>query len=383
MVDRRRLHHEPTSLSLGARLWNVNWVLVFLVVLIACIGFAMLYSAAGGRLDPWAGRQMQRFAAGCALMLVVALVDIRFWLRFAYVIYGIVLLLLIGVELAGFVGMGARRWLSLGPFFLQPSEMMKIALVLCLARYFHRLDEDQVNRFFALVPPCVMIGIPVLLILRQPDLGTALMIAGGGVVLCFAAGIALWKFAAVAVAGLAAMPVAWQLLHEYQRQRVLTFIEPERDPLGAGYHILQSKIALGSGGVFGKGYMGGTQSHLNFLPEKQTDFIFTMIAEEFGMAGGLFLLAIYAVVIAYGFSIALRCQYQFGRLLALGVTSTLFFYAFINIAMVMGLLPVVGVPLPLISYGGTAMMTLMFGFGLLLGVSVHRDARGERGQGLD
>ena len=373
--------HGP-RLSLGRKLCHLNWGLLFLIALIASIGFAMLYSAAEGSLEPWAGKQIVRFGIGCAIMVVLALTDIRVWLRWAYLIYAVLLVLLVGVEVAGMVGMGARRWIVLGPITLQPSELMKIGLVLALARYFHRLDEDQVNRLYALLPPLLMVAVPAALVLRQPDLGTATMLVAGSAVLFFLAGVRWWKFVLVAALGAAAVPVAWNMLHDYQRQRVLTFLEPERDPLGAGYHIIQSKIALGSGGMFGKGFMQGSQSQLDFLPEKQTDFIFTMLTEELGLAGGLFLLVLYALVIFCCYAIALRSRNQFGRLLGLGVTATFFLYAFINMAMVMGVLPVVGVPLPLVSYGGSALITLQIGFGLLLSVSVHRDVWISRGPGM-
>jgi rod shape determining protein RodA len=353
----------------------ISWPMILLAGLVAGIGFVMLYSAAGGSFDPWADRQMIRFVVGVLLMIGVAIVDLRVWLRNAYFIYLGALLLLIGVEIAGDIGMGAQRWIDLGIFQLQPSELMKVALVLALARYFHSLEAESVRRILPLVPPLLLIIVPALLVLKQPDLGTAGMLIMGGGALFFAAGVRLWKFGVLIAAGLAAVPVAWNLLHDYQKNRVLTFIDPERDPLGAGYHILQSKIAFGSGGVFGKGFLLGTQSHLNFLPEKQTDFIFTMLAEEFGLVGALTLLLIYTVLIAYGFAIAMRSRSHFGRLLALGLTFNLFLFVFINMAMVMGIIPVVGVPLPLISYGGTAMLTVLIGFGLVMSVYVHRDTR--------
>ena len=353
----------------------ISWPMILLAGLVAGIGFVMLYSAAAGSFDPWADRQMIRFVVGVLLMIGVAIVDLRVWLRNAYFIYLGALLLLIGVEIAGDIGMGAQRWIDLGIFQLQPSELMKVALVLALARYFHSLEAESVRRILPLVPPLLLIVVPALLVLKQPDLGTAGMLIMGGGALFFAAGVRLWKFGVLIAAGLAAVPVAWNLLHDYQKNRVLTFIDPERDPLGAGYHILQSKIAFGSGGVFGKGFLLGTQSHLNFLPEKQTDFIFTMLAEEFGLVGALTLLLIYTVLIAYGFAIAMRSRSHFGRLLALGLTFNLFLFVFINMAMVMGIIPVVGVPLPLISYGGTAMLTVLIGFGLVMSVYVHRDSR--------
>jgi rod shape determining protein RodA len=299
----------------------------------------------------------------------------RHWYRSAYWIYGASLTLFIAVDQHGAVGMGAQRWIDLGFMQLQPSEIMKIALVLALARYFHGLSAENSGRLRYLVVPALLVLVPVGLVLKQPDLGTAIMLLAAGAILCFLGGVRLWLFAAAALGGATAAPVAWSFLRDYQKTRLYTFLEPDTDPLGAGYHIMQSKIALGSGGLFGKGFLLGTQSHLSFLPEKQTDFIFTMFAEEFGLVGGLVLLALYVLVIGYAFAIALRSRSQFGRLLGLGIAANFFLYAFINTAMVMGLIPVVGVPLPLISYGGTAMVTVMLGFGLLMNIGIHRDVR--------
>ena len=364
---------NPPSFTVGQKLLHIHWFFVLLVAVVAGIGVAMLYSAANGNFQPWASRQAVRFCFGLFVMLGVALVDVRIWLRFAYAFYGVSLVLLILVEVMGFIGMGAQRWIDLGYFNLQPSELMKIALVLALARYFHGLGMEDIGRPTRLVVPILMVLMPAALVMRQPDLGTALMLvmAGGGIF--FVAGVRLWKFGVLLSFGLGEPPLAWLFLHEYQKQRILTFLNPEADPLGAGYHIIQSKIALGSGGLSGKGYMQGTQGHLRFLPEMQTDFIFTMLAEEFGLIGGLGLLGLYILLLVYGIAISMRSCSHFGRLVGLGVTVTFFLYVFINIAMVMGLIPVVGVPLPLISYGGTAMMTLLIGFGLLMGVWVHRD----------
>ncbi|MGE0713811.1 MAG: rod shape-determining protein RodA [Alphaproteobacteria bacterium] len=365
------------------RIWQVNWGLVLLLGAIAGVGFAMLYSAAGGSFQPWAEKQILRFCIGLAGMIVVALVDLRVWLRLAYVIYLAAFALLVAVEIRGEIGMGAQRWIDFGVIQLQPSEIMKISLVLALARYFNTLDADEIGRPVFLILPTLMVLAPAALVLKQPDLGTAIMLMAGGAAVFFIAGVRLWKFAAALAVVAAVVPIAWEFLRDYQKKRVLTFLNPEADPLGAGYHIIQSKIALGSGGVFGKGFLAGSQAHLNFLPEKQTDFIFTMLAEEWGMVGGLTLLGLYALVIAYGFLIALRSRNQFGRVLALGVSTTLFLYVFINIGMVMGLMPVVGVPLAMVSFGGTAMLTVMFGMGLVMGVYVHRDMeinrRGEAG----
>jgi len=371
------------DLSLKRKLLQVRWLFVLLLCATAGVGGAMLYSAANGNIDPWASRHLLRFAAGLVVMIAAALTDIRLWLRYAYVFYGVALALLGAVEIGGTVGMGARRWIDLGIINLQPSEVMKIAIVLALARYFHGASVEDVGRPTFLVLPLILVAAPSALVLRQPDLGTALMLIMAAGAMFFAAGVRLWKFAAIGLTAVLALPIAWRFMHGYQRQRVLTFLDPESDALGAGYHIIQSKIALGSGGLFGRGFMQGSQSHLNFLPEKQTDFIFTMLAEEFGLVGGLTLLGLYVLILIYGFAIAFSARNQFGQLVALGVTSTFFLYVFINIAMVMGLIPVVGVPLPLISYGGTAMMTLLFGFGLVMSVHVHREVTVGRHGGED
>jgi len=371
------------ELSIAEKLQQITWSMLFFVVLIGVFGFAMLYSAAHS-VDPWAMRQGIRFLFGLAILVAVALVDIRVYLRYAYAIYGLAFMLLVFVDVAGEIGMGAQRWIDLKVIQLQPSEVMKVALVLALARYFHRLSADNIGNPLALIVPIGMVFAPVGLVLMQPDLGTAVMLVLVGAAMFWVAGVRLWKFVLVTLAGVAAVPVAWNFLHDYQKNRILTFLNPESDPLGTGYHITQSKIAMGSGGLIGKGFMKGSQAYLNYLPERQTDFIFAMLSEELGMIGGVLLLLLYTVLFVYGYAIAFNCRNHFGRLLAIGLTINLFCYVFINMAMVMGLLPVVGVPLPLISYGGTAMLTVLFGFGLLMCVYVHRDLKiGQRGLGDD
>jgi len=379
----RFLGLRDVELSLRQKLVGLDWSLITLLFFTVAFGLGVLYSAEGGRVDDVVTRQGVRFGIAACLMFAVALIDIRFWLRYAYAFYAVGCLLLVAVEVMGTIGMGAQRWVDIGIVTIQPSEVMKLALVLALARYFHSRSLEEVRRPLWLVPPLAMTLVPAALVVRQPDLGTALLLLINGIIIFFLAGVRLWKFALVLAAAVGSVPLGWQFLHGYQRDRILTFLDPERDPLGAGYHILQSKIALGAGGVFGRGYLQGTQSHLNFLPEKQTDFIFTMLAEEFGLIGGVLLILLYALLLAYAFAIALRAQNQFGRLLALGVGNMLFIYVFINIAMVTGLVPVVGIPLPLISYGGTAMVSLLVGFGFLLGVSVHRDIVLPRRAGVD
>ena len=370
---------NSAEMTIGQKLLTMSWSFVFIVTLLACVGFAMLYSAAGGAWEPWAERQMIRYPITLAALFFVALVDIRTWFKMAYVFYGIGLVLLVGVEVAGHVGMGAKRWIVLGGFRLQPSEVMKIAMVLALARYFNSVSLHECSQLRTIVGGVMILVLPVLLILRQPDLGTSLMLIMGGAVIFFIAGVRLAWFVSAGLMALAALPIAWHyLLRDYQKQRILTFLSPESDPLGSGYHITQSKIAFGSGGVWGNGFMKGTQSYLNFLPEKQTDFIYTMLAEEFGFVGCLVVLFLFMILIAYGFVIGMRSKNFFGAMVAIGVTTTFSLYVFINIAMIMGLIPVVGVPLPLISYGGTAMMTIMIGFGLLMNVHIHRNVKFDR-----
>ena len=386
MIGGRHLHFRfsGSEMSLREKLWHVSWSFVALITLVCCIGFFTLYSAANGSMEPWADRQMMRFLMGFAVMLSVAMVDIRSWMRWSYGLYALALVLLIAVEAHGTVGMGAQRWIDLGFIQIQPSEIMKIAMVLALARYFHGASYQDVGRPMFLLPALLMVFLPVALVLKQPDLGTAMMLTLASGAIFFLAGVRLWKFGLLIAATAGAVPIAWRFMREYQRQRIVTFLNPENDPLGSGYHILQSKIALGSGGLFGKGFMLGTQSHLNFLPEKQTDFIFTMLAEEWGMIGGVVLVGLYSLILVYGYALSMKSRNHFGRLVGLGLTTTFFLYVFINVAMVMGLVPVVGVPLPLISYGGTAMLTLLFGFGLILSVYIHRDVHiGRRGASDD
>lgn len=377
MFDLRRF--TGRDMKIGDKLLEFNWGFLLLLTVISCIGFAMLYSVADGSFSPWAMKQMIRFAAGAAMMVVVAIIDLRLWMRVAYPMYAVALVLVAAVDIVGFKGMGAQRWLDLGIIQIQPSEVMKVALLLALARYFHGLTLDEVSRIRNLIVPLLLVVVPVGLVVKQPDLGTAILLTISGGTIFFAAGLAWRYFIIGGLAVLGAIPIVWERLHDYQRNRVFTFLDPERDPLGAGYHILQSKIALGSGGLFGKGFMAGTQAHLNFLPEKQTDFIFTMLGEELGFVGGVTLLAFYFIALMFSINVSLQCRNQFGRLLSLGVSVSFFFYIFINTAMVMGLLPVVGVPLPLVSYGGTAMLSLMFAFGLLMSCYIHRNLEIGRG----
>lgn len=370
----------PTR-SLADKWKRLHWGIITMLCWLAAVGVVMHLSVAG---DAWNGQPLShglRFAAVLVVTLLLAMVEVRLWLAIAYPVYAISLLMLIGVELFGAVRMGAQRWLDIGPLSLQPSEIMKVALVLALARYYHQLDARYAARAISLIPPLLMIAAPTTLVMKQPDLGTSLLLAGAGFGLMFLAGIR-WRYIVIAaVAASAAGFWAYEFkLHDYQRDRIATFLDPAADPLGAGYHVTQSKIAIGSAGLLGQGYQKGSQSQLDFLPEKHTDFIFTMITEEFGVVGALAVLGLYAWLLTMTMMVAMHARTLFGRLAAGGVAITLALYVFINTAMVIGLLPVVGIPLPLLSFGGTAMLTIMIGMALVLSVHVHRDySPGSRG----
>lgn len=344
----------------------LNMPLIVITVLLGLIGVMVLYSVAGGDFSPWAWRHATRFAVGLLLMYVIANLDLRTIFNFAYPIYGAIFLLLIGVEFFGDRGMGAQRWIDLGLVTLQPSEFMRFALIMALARYYHTLHRDDVSQPIGLAAPLAMIGLPALLVFAQPDLGSALMLAASGIGVVFLAGVSLrYFFAGIAIV-IAAVPVVWNYLFEYQKERVLVFLDPERDPLGAGYHIIQSKIGIGSGGLFGKGIAQGTQSQLKFLPERHTDFVFAIYAEELGFIGSLMLIFLFAIMIFLMFNIAAQMRHRFSQLTIAGFAFALSIYVTVNLAMVMGLAPVVGVPLPFISYGGTSLMTFMVGLGVIL-----------------
>ncbi|MEM6477932.1 MAG: rod shape-determining protein RodA [Pseudomonadota bacterium] len=371
-----RLQSVPAGLR---KLLALNWPVILLICAIAGIGFMMLYSVAGGDLARWAEPQMQRFALGMTAMFIIAMVPIWFWRNVSALAYLVGVVLLIIVEFAGVTGMGAQRWIDLGFMRLQPSELMKIAMVLFLAAYYDWLPLNKVSRPLWVAVPVVFILLPVFLVLRQPDLGTSILLMAGGGTVMFVAGVH-WAYFATVISGAAGAVFAvfqsrgtsWQLLQDYQYRRIDTFLDPSQDPLGAGYHITQAKIALGSGGWTGRGFMQGTQSRLNFLPEKHTDFIFTTLAEEFGFTGAVSLLLLYALLIGFCVASALSNKDRFSSLLIFGIAATLFFFFAVNMAMVMGLAPVVGVPLPLVSYGGSAMLVLLCGFGLMQSAHVHR-----------
>lgn len=361
--------------SLIQKLGMLHWALIFLICCVMAIGTASLYSAAEGNFEPWASRQIMRFLIGFVAMVMVAIIDVKWWYRLTWPIYITGFILLVVVEIKGHIGMGAQRWINLGFMQVQPSEVMKIAVIMALARHFHGATPEQVKRLTFLIVPALIIIAPVCLVLIQPNLGTSLMIIMAGAGMVFMAGAPLWIFIGGIAAGAASIPIAWMFMHDYQKRRVMTFLDPESDPLGAGYHIAQSKIALGSGGISGKGFLDGSQSRLNFLPEKETDFIFTLWVEEWGMIGGMVLLFLLLLMFIVGLRIALRCRHNFGRYLALGLSINFSLYVFINIAMVMGLIPVVGIPLPLVSYGGTSMLASLIGFGLMMSCHIHRHSK--------
>jgi rod shape determining protein RodA len=366
----------PAGLS---KILHVNWPLFLAIAAVAAVGILQLTSVAGGDFGRWAEPQAKRLVVGLVGMIVVAMVPIWFWRSVSAVAYAAALLMLVAVELAGSVGMGAQRWLDLGVIRIQPSELMKVALVMVLAAYYDWLEPDRTSRPLWVILPLVLIGLPVLLILMQPHLGTAVLTALIGVTMMFLAGLSIWYFVVAALAGggavaavLMSRGTTWQLLHDYQYRRIDTFLDPTADPLGAGYNIIQAKIALGSGAWAGKGFMQGTQSRLNFLPEKHTDFIFTTLGEEFGLVGGLSLLLLYALILFFCISSALQMRDRFSSLLVLGLAASLFYNLVINLAMVMGLAPVVGLPLPFLSYGGSNLMVLLLAFGLVQSAHVHR-----------
>ena len=371
-----RLKLAPVGL---AKVFYIHWALILLITAVAAIGWLMLYSIAGGDIDTWAMPQIKRFGMGMAILFFVAFVPIWFWRSMSGIAYGIAMILLLIVEFFGTVGMGAQRWIDLGFMRLQPSELMKVTLVMMLAAYYDWLDDKKVSRPLWVLLPVVLIIAPTVLVLMQPNLGTSVMLIAAGGAVMFAAGVSFWYFAAVigivggAVAGLfLTRGTPWQFLHDYQYKRIDTFLDPAADPLGAGYNIIQAKIALGSGGWAGKGFMQGTQSRLNFLPEKHTDFIFTTLGEEFGFVGAFSLLILYTLILVFCLIAAMQNRDRFSQLLIIGVAVNFFLYIAVNLSMVMGMAPVVGVPLPLLSYGGSATLVILLAFGLVQSAIVHR-----------
>ena len=366
---------NQSNIPISQRLDQLNWFLISMIAILAFIGFVMLYSAGGGSFQPWLIRQLGFFCLFFPLMLTIAITDIRFWYKFSYAFYFIALAMVATVSIMDQLShnaMGATRWLRLGPIKIQPSEIMKVCTVLALARYFFSIDSESIGKIRYVLPPLLMIAVPAIFIFLQPDLGTAAILIMVGISVLFIAGVKMWKFISVGLAAVLAVPFLWIfLLHDYQKKRIFTFLNPGEDPLGSGYNIIQSKIAIGSGGFFGKGLLSGTQGQLDFLPEKQTDFIFTMLTEELGFIGGVFTIGVYCAIIFTCIKIAMEVKHQYGKLIAIGVVNILFIHMFINMGMVMGIIPVVGAPLPFVSYGGTIMGAMMIGFGMVLNVAAN------------
>ncbi len=351
---------------------QLPWRTILLLLALASFGFIVLYSAAGGSLTPWAGLHMVRFMVFLAMAIILSRLKENFWKTVAFPVFVVVLLMLLGVELMGAVRGGSQRWLSLGLIRIQPSELMKVAIILAVARFYDILPPSQIRSWSAIWPLLVLIGLPCGLIILQPDLGTTITVAVGALTVAFLAGLPIRLFVGGATMVAIMAPVAYFFgLEEYQQRRVTTFLNPENDPLGAGYHITQSKIAIGSGGIFGKGFLNGTQSHLDYLPEGHTDFVFATMAEEWGLMGGAIILFAFFLLFRWGLGVAMKAQTRFSKLVAAGLTTTIFFYVAINLMMVMGLAPVVGIPLPFLSHGGSSMMTIMICVGILMSIDRH------------
>lgn len=362
-----------------APILGLPWRVILILTALVCFGATVLYSAAGGSFEPWAGKHVLRFMMFLAMAIIMSRLSLDFWKSITFPVYATLFILLLVVEMVGFVGGGSQRWINLGFMTLQPSELMKPAVVLAIAWFYDRVPPSHIRTFSALWPPALILGVPWFFVMIQPDLGTSIAILFGGVVVAFLAGLPMRWFVGAAAAMMVIAPLAFFFgLKEYQRNRVLIFLDPESDPLGTGYHISQSKIAIGSGGLFGKGFLNGTQSHLDYLPEGHTDFVFATMAEEWGLLGGLAILTGYALLIRWGWSVAMSSKSRYGQLVAAGLTVTMFFYMMINLMMVMGLAPVVGIPLPFISHGGSSMLTLMICVGIIMSIDRHPGAR--RGQ---
>ena len=364
--------HDSSDLNILSRLRSINFFFLLIVILIFLFGVLSLYSVSGGEFNSWPIKHVERFLLGLIVFFAICSIDIKFFFKLAYPIFLLSLLFLIIVPFFGTETSGATRWIKIGGISLQPSEFIKFTLILALAKYFHSSTDGTMIFIKKFILPLVIILIPVVIVASQPDLGTAVIIFIGGISIFWIIGLNYRYFITGGVMIFLSIPLLWQYLKDYQKERVFTFFNPERDPLGNGYHIMQSKIALGSGGVLGKGYLDGTQSHLNFLPEMHTDFIFTMFGEEFGFLGATALISLYAGLIFLSIKMSLQSRSDFGKYLSLGVSTVFFIYVFVNISMVTGLLPVVGVPLPLVSYGGSSMLAVMGGFGLLMNCYIHQ-----------
>ena len=362
-----------SSLSLKDKLISIDYVLVFSILVLGIVSMFAMYSTDGGEFKYHTESHIIRFFVFFIMFLILSFVQIRFWHSTSYLIYFFFLILLLGVKYFGITSSGSQRWISLYFMNLQPSELMKIGLILFLAKYYHRVSIENVNRVKFLFIPIFVLIFPVLLVVMQPDLGTSILIGAGGIVVAWLAGVRVKFFVYSMLIFIALLPIAISFLKPYQKSRILTFLNPERDPLGAGYQIIQSKIAIGSGGIFGKGFLNGSQSYLDYLPEKHTDFIFTLFSEEFGFFGSLFILLLYALIISRIINIGNLTRSNFGKLYCYSFATAFFIYVAVNMMMVLGLLPIVGSPLPIMSYGGSSMMAIMLGLGIVMSCKVYRD----------
>ena len=357
------------------KIFKINILFIFIISLLSLIGFAALYSAGSGNLEPWALKHIIRYGILLVMLVFISIIDLKYLYKYSYYIFLFFLLLLLSVEIIGTFGKGAERWIKIFGVSLQPSELIKVSIILVLARFYHDLKFEKIGKITNLIIPSFVILIPFFLILNQPDLGTALTILLLGIAIMFIAGVRIWKFILGLFSILISIPFLWNFIKPYQQKRLISFLNPESDPLGQGYQLIQSKIALGSGALTGKGFLNGSQSYLEYLPEKQTDFIFTLIGEEFGFIGTIFILLLFLFIIIIAFFISIKSHSIFGKILSLGVAVNLFISVIINTAMVMGLMPVVGTPLPLISYGGTSLLSNMIAFGIMLNVENYFDSK--------
>ena len=370
MLQPRSIH---SSLALKDKILSIDYVLVFSILILGIVSMFAMYSTDGGEFKYHTNSHIIRFFVFFCLFFLVSLIQIRFWHDQSYLIYILFFILLLGVKYFGLTSSGSKRWLDLYFMNLQPSELMKVGLILFLAKYYHRISIENMNSIRYLFLPIIALIAPLLLVATQPDLGTSILIAAGGIIVAWLAGVRIKFFVYSSIAFLSLLPVAISFLKPYQKSRILTFLNPERDPLGAGYQIIQSKIAIGSGGLFGKGFLNGSQSYLDYLPEKHTDFIFTLFSEEFGFFGSLSILLLYALIISRIVKIGTLTRSTFGKLYCYSFATAFFIYVVVNMMMVLGLLPIVGSPLPIMSYGGSSMMAIMFGLGIVMSCKIHKD----------
>ena len=354
---------------------SIDYFLILIIILIGIISVFAIYSTEGGNFSYYTKNHLIRLSAFFLMFIGISFVRISTWYKYAYIFYFIGIILLIFVLFFGITSSGSKRWINLYFLNLQPSELMKIAIILSFARYYHRIQSLDIQSYKFLLQPIILLIIPCYLVITQPDLGTALLIAGSGIAVIWLAGLNIKYFVYSGLMVLVSLPFIISFLKPYQKSRILTFFNPDRDPLGAGYQIIQSKIAIGSGGFYGKGFLKGTQSYLEFLPEKHTDFIFTLFSEEFGFIGSLILIFLYVLLIYRIIKIGFSCRSFFSRLFCFGFSTALFLYVFVNIAMVLGLLPIVGAPLPIMSYGGSSMMSIMLGLGIVMSCKIYNEVR--------